>query len=329
MTHTHDLVLVGCDEQGGEAVLELLEARRWKGALKLLDDAAGAGKRLAFAGRHLVVGDVDAFDFAEARVALFAGSPEMARRHAPRAAAAGAVAVDVTGAFSEDDAVPLRVAGVSAGPLPGAGELVAGPAGAAVPLALLLQPLHGAYGVRRVRATICVPVSEWGSAGVEELARQTAAMLSGQPAKSALFPAQVAFNVQRAASVAGVADPEGRLAASLGRLFGEGAPRIDVAMLQVPVFYGFTLQVTVETDPACDAAALRGLLAGTSGVELHEEDSPSVVGDAAGSDLVHVGAVRDTGVAGEISLWAVADNIRCSRAANGVGIASLLTADPL
>lgn len=330
-----DLAVIGSHAEGGEATLELLEACDWVGELHLVDDASGAGKRIRFGNRHLVVGEVDAFDFSRVRIALFTGDRVTALAHAPRAAAAGCMVVDVTGAFSEDSAVPLVVPELNPAALArvGGGAIVAGPTGAAVPLARVLQPLHAAHPIRRVHATVCVPASEMGVAGVGELATQTNALLGGQPAKASLFSEQVAFNIQRAAAGAATpqgSNPEAVLVRAMERLFDGEGPEVEVALLQVPVFFGFTIHLALDVDPACDAQRATELLMTAPGVELHQDGrDPTVVGDAAGSSLVHLGQVRDGHAAGSLALWAVADNVCCCRADNGVRIASLLVREHL
>jgi len=330
-----DIAVIGSDEEGGEAALELLEACDWVGELHLLDDESGAGKRVRFGSRHLVVRPVESFDFSGVRIALFTGKPQTARSNAPRAAASGCVAIDITGAFSADPAVPLIVPELNPGALAGLGKgaIVAGATGAAVPLARVLQPLHASHPIDRVHATVCVPVSESGVVGITELASQTAELLGGRPSKAKHFPEQVAFNVQRLPGDVGSADrlhPESALVDAMDRLFGGSGPDFDVALMQVPVFFGFTIHLSVHGDPVCNAQSANAALAGVSGVKLHPAGrDPNVVLDAAGSSRVHLGQIRDGRTAGDLDLWVVADNVRCCRADNGVGIASLLAREHL
>ena len=328
-----DIAVIGCDEEGGEAALELLEACDWLGELHLLDDQSGAGKRARFGNRQLVVRQIEAFDFSSVRIALFTGKQQTARVYAPLAAAAGCIAIDITGAFSGDSAVPLIVPEVNPGSLAGldGGAIVAGATGAVVPLARVLYPLHTSYPIGRVHATICVPVSESGVAGVTELATQTAELLGGRPSKAKLFSEQVAFNIQHlSAETIDQVDPEAELTDAIARLFGASAPAFDITMMQVPVFFGFTIHLSVSGDPACDAQFTNALLAAVPGIKLHPAGrDPNAVLDAAGSSRVHLAQVRDGRAAGDLNIWVVADNVRCCRADNGVRIASLLAREHL
>ncbi|MEJ2426760.1 MAG: Asd/ArgC dimerization domain-containing protein [Candidatus Thiodiazotropha sp.] len=249
-----------------------------------------------------------------------------------RALDAGCVVVDIGGQPGAHEDVPLVVAGVNDEVLDEVerGSFIALPDAATVQSATLLKPLCDSFGLERVSLFSCHAVSELGRSGVEEMARQTAQMLNGKPARPLLFPRQVAFNL--------VPRPEDRLpgdgrgeeagmAAVLRRLLGQPNLPITVSSCWAPVFYGHTQVVHFSTVQATDTATLERLLAQLPYVDMKEQADyfPSVVSDASGKDLLTVGRLNaSVKNSTDFSLWGVADNLRYGIAGNAVKIIEVL-----
>ena len=99
--------------------------------------------------------------------------------------------------------------------------------------------------------------------------------------------------------------------------------------MRVPVFYGHSEAVHIETRDKLSAVDARALLAKAPGVQVLDERKnggyPTAVIDAAGKDPVWVGRIReDISHPRGLDLWIVSDNVRKGAALNSVQIAELL-----
>jgi len=327
-----DIAIIGATGSVGETLVQILEELDFPVAtLHLLASMESAGSNMMFAGKKLRVREVDSFDFAQVKLAFFAASPAVTRSFAPKAQQAGCSVIDLSGGLEQALALVPEANGekVAQLELP---ALIASPSAAAVALAVALAPLKGLLDIERVQVMACLAVSAQGREAVSELARQTAELLNARPLEPRFFDRQIAFNVL--ARVGG-ADEQGhtglerRLVDELRVLLDLPELKISVSCVQVPVFYGDSLSVAVQSRRPVDLAAVNDALEAAQGIELVEpDDYPTAVGDAVGQDVVYVGRVRH-GIdeQEQLNLWLTTDNVRKGAALNAVQVAGLLIKD--
>ena len=114
------------------------------------------------------------------------------------------------------------------------------------------------------------------------------------------------------------------------KIFGDHDIVVNPTAVRVPVFYGHSEAVHLETRQPAEAEEIKAVLRDAEGIVLFEndEDYPTVVTDSAGTDPVFVGRVRkDISHDYGINLWVTADNIRKGAALNSVQIAEVLIRD--
>jgi aspartate-semialdehyde dehydrogenase len=104
---------------------------------------------------------------------------------------------------------------------------------------------------------------------------------------------------------------------------------VNPTCVRIPVFYGHSEAVHIETVDKITAAEARALLARAPGVEVMDEHAdggyPTAVTEAAGKDPVYVGRIReDISHPRGLNMWIVADNVRKGAALNSVQIAESL-----
>ncbi|MEE1926497.1 aspartate-semialdehyde dehydrogenase [Pseudomonas sp. 148P] len=334
MTQSIDIAVIGATGTVGETLVQILEERDFPvGTLYLLASNESAGSAVSFRGKNLRSRDVDDFDFAKVRLAFFAAGPAVTLSFAPRATAAGCTVIDLSGALPAGQApavVPEANPQVLDGlPTP---SVIHSPSAAAVALAVTLAPLKGLLAPLHVSVTACLAVSAQGREAVSELARQTAELLNARPLEPRFFDRQMAFNLL---AQVGASDEQGhgllerRLVRELRELLGMPLLSISVTCVQVPVFFGDSYTVTLNTAEAVDIAAVNAALEAAEGIELVEAgDYPTPVGDAVGQDVVYVGRVRG-GIdeARQLNLWLTTDNVRKGAGLNAIQLAELLIKD--
>lgn len=328
------VAVVGATGAVGECLLELLKSRKFPiGELVPLASAGSAGKRVKFGSEQLQVKDLAQYDFAGTDIALFSAGGSVSSEHAPRAAAAGTFVVDNTSHFRYMPEIPLVVAEVNPQALEQArtGRIIANPNCSTMQMLVALKPIHDAVGITRINVATYQSVSGAGRSGMEELGRQTAALLNFKDPKPAKFPVQIAFNLIPQIDVFtdnGYTKEEMKMVWETQKIL-DPAILVNPTCVRVPVFYGHSEAVHIETRAKISAEEVRRLLAGAPGVEVVDEARPggwpTPVTHAAGKDPVYVGRIReDLSHPCGLNLWIVADNLRKGAALNAVQIAELL-----
>lgn len=118
---------------------------------------------------------------------------------------------------------------------------------------------------------------------------------------------------------------EKRLAGELRQLLDLPRLAVSATYVQAPVFFGDSLSVSVIAEEPFDLPVVRQILGTAPGVELLEDDYPTVTGDAVGQDVVYVGRVRGgLDDPHELNLWIASDNVRKGAALNVLQLAELL-----
>ena len=334
----YKVAVVGATGAVGEAMLAVLAERRFPvGELVALASARSAGDYVKFGDDEVLVRDLAAFEPAGVDIALFSAGGAISKEHAPKFAAAGAVVIDNSSAFRYDDDVPLVVSEVN----PEAAKnrprgIIANPNCSTMQLMVALKPIHDAAGIERINIATYQSVSGTGRKALEELGRQTAALLNFHGAEPEVYPVQIAFNVIPHGgdfTDNGYTTEEMKLVWETRKILGDDAIRVNATVVRVPVFYGHSEAVNIETRDKLDAAAARALLEKAPGVEVVDEREPggypTPVTHASGTDPVYVGRIReDLSHPRGLNLWVVSDNIRKGAALNAVQIAELVAAEP-
>jgi aspartate-semialdehyde dehydrogenase len=337
MGRTYKVAVVGATGAVGEVMLSILAERGFPiGELVALASERSAGGEVTFGNRDVVVRDLATFDPAGVDIALFSAGGTISRQYAPKFAAAGAVVIDNSSAFRQDDDVPLVVAEVN----PEAARnrprgIIANPNCSTMQMLVALAPLHRAAGIERINVATYQSVSGTGRRALEELGRQTAGLLNFQAVEPEVYPVQIAFNVIPHGGEFtdnGYTSEEMKLVWETRKILGDDGIRVNATVVRVPVFYGHSEAVNIETRDKLAAADARALLEAAPGVEVVDEPVaggyPTPVTHASGNDPVYVGRIRDDlSHPRGLNLWIVSDNIRKGAALNAVQIAELVVAE--
>jgi aspartate-semialdehyde dehydrogenase len=335
LTKKVDVAVVGATGAVGEAMLDILHQRNFPvGKIYAVASARSAGSTVAFGNRSIRVEDLATFDFSTVQIALFSPGASVSKEYAPIAAAAGCVVIDNTSQFRYDDDIPLVVPEVNPEAIADYTNrgIIANPNCSTIQMMVALKPIYDAVGIERINVCTYQAVSGSGKPAMDELAKQTAALLNGRPVESQVYPKQIAFNVLPQIDVFednGYTKEEMKMVWETKKIMGDDRIVVNPTAVRVPVFYGHSEAVHIETRDKITAAEAKKLLAAFDGIELvdeHEDGGyPTAVSDASGQDPVYVGRVReDISHPKGLDLWVVADNVRKGAALNSVQIAELL-----
>lgn len=337
MSKKFTVAVVGATGAVGETMLSILAERKFPvEEVIALASERSAGTEVKYGIDDIEVQDLATFDPAGVDIALFSAGGAISEEYAPKFAAAGAVVIDNSSAFRYDDDVPLVVSEVN----PEAAKnrprgIIANPNCSTMQMLVALGPIHRQYGIERINVATYQSTSGAGRSGMEELGRQTAELLNFQTPDPKKFPVQIAFNLIPHIDEFldnGYTREEMKLVWETRKILGDDSIRVNPTAVRVPVFYGHSEAVNVETREPISAAEVRALLEASSGVEVVDEHKaggyPTPVTHASGNDPVYVGRIRqDESHPRAINLWIVADNIRKGAALNAVQIAELVASE--
>lgn len=332
---TYNVAMVGATGAVGETLLSILEEREFPvGELVLLASERSAGSTLGFRRKQVAVRDLARYDFSGIDIAFFSAGGSISREHAPRAAEMGAVVIDNTSEFRDVDDVPLVVSEVNPHAIAEYTQrnIIANPNCSTMQMLVALAPIHREVGIERINVATYQSVSGAGRSGMEELAHQTADLLNFLGVEPSTFPAQIAFNVIPQAGDFldnGYTTEEMKLVWETRKILEDESIQVNPTVVRVPVFFGHSEAVHIETRDKIDAATVRALLESAPGVVVVDERKdggyPTPVGHAAGKDPVFVGRIReDISHPNGLDLWVVSDNIRKGAALNAIQIAEIL-----
>jgi aspartate-semialdehyde dehydrogenase len=331
----YNVAVVGATGAVGEAMLSVLEQRNFPvGKLFPLASERSAGKTVMFNGLPVKVGNLAEFDFSQAQIGLFSAGGSVSAEYAPKAGAAGCIVIDNTSHFRYDDDIPLVVPEVNGDRIADYSNrnIIANPNCSTIQMLVALKPIYDKVGIARISVATYQAVSGTGKEAIEELAKQTADLLNGRSVTCSVYPRQIAFNALPHIDVFmenGYTKEEMKMSWETRKIFQDDDIKVSATCVRIPVFYGHSEAIQVETKAPVSASDVRDLLQAAEGVTVIDEPKdggyPTAVDDSVGQDAVFVGRIRqDISLANGISMWVVSDNVRKGAALNSVQIAELL-----
>ncbi len=334
MSKKIDVAVVGATGAVGETMLSILHERKFPvGKVYALASERSAGNTVSFGNKSLIVEDLATFDFSKVQIGLFSPGGEVSRVYAPIAAAAGCVVIDNTSEFRYVDDIPLVVPEVNPQDIALYKNkgIIANPNCSTIQMMVALKPIYDAVGISRINVCTYQAVSGTGKPAMDELAKQTAELLNGRPVETNVYPKRIAFNVLPHIDVFqdnGYTKEEMKMVWETKKIMGDDTIAVNPTAVRVPVFYGHSEAIHIETKQKISAEEARKLLTAFDGIVVLDDRNdggyPTAV-DASGTDPVYVGRIReDISHPNGLNLWVVADNVRKGAALNSVQIAEIL-----
>ena len=334
------VAVVGATGAVGEALLSILEERSFTmEKLYAVASKRSSGSTVMFRGRPQLVQELDHFDFGEVELAFFATNSEISQQMVPKAVRAGCVVIDNSSAFRLDPDVPLVVPEVNRSAIAQftKKKIIANPNCSTIQLSVVLKPIYDAVRITRVNVATYQSVSGAGQDGITELANQTIELLNGRTHPAQVFTKTIAFNVIPCIDAfedSGYTKEEMKMVLETQKIFNDPQLLVNPTCVRVPVFYGHSEAVHIETRKKLTQAMAKELLVRAPGVQLIDDPTkdkyPTPVGEAAGHDGVFVGRLReDVSHPMGFNLWVVADAVRKGAALNAVQIAEILVREYL
>ncbi len=339
MKSEYHVAVAGATGAVGNEMLQILEEQEFPVAsLKLLASSRSAGKTLDFRGESLHVEELRDDSFEGVDIALFSAGAAASRQFAPAAAESGCVVIDNSSGWRMDPEVPLVVPEVNPHAVADYRRkgIIANPNCSTIQMVVVLKPIYDAAGIERVVVSTYQAVSGTGKNAMEELTEQTRNLLTFQEVTPEVYPHRIAFNCfPHIGSFLenGYTDEEMKMVHETHKIMEDPNIRVSATTVRIPVFYGHSEAVNIQTERKLSAKEARVLLFQAPGVRVMDNPDERIYpmpSEAAGINDTLVGRIReDISIENGLDLWIVADNIRKGAALNTVQIAELLIKEHL
>ena len=323
------IAIVGATGAVGLEMLKTLEKRNFPvSSLTPLASARSAGKTLPFRGQEILVQELTGDSFVGVDIALFSAGSAISKKFAPLAVDAGAVVVDNSSAFRMDDSVPLVVPEINTADVASHKGIIANPNCSTIVTVMALNPLHQAFGVKRMFASTYQAVSGSGATGIAELKRQVGEINEGREATKEVYPHQIAFNVLPHVDVFlenGYTKEEMKMVHESRKIMGLPGFQASVTCVRVPVYRAHSIAVSAEFEKPVSVEHARGAIAAAPGIDLNDDIASNgypLPLELAGRDNCQVGRIRkDCAMENGLSFWVAGDQLLKGAALNAVQIA--------
>jgi len=331
MKKSLNVAVCGATGAVGREMLKTLADRRFPCAtITALASARSSGTRVAFGDDEITVKELTKDSFKGIDLAIFSAGGSVSKEFAPYAAAAGCVVVDNSSAWRMDERCPLVVPEVNPETLEKHNGIIANPNCSTIQMLVALKPLHDAAKIRRIIVTTMQAVSGTGKKGIDELETQVRRLFNMQDIEPKAYPHQIAFNCLPHIDVFQENDytkEEMKMVNETHKMLDPNI-RVTATCVRVPVFFGHSESVNIETEKKLTAPEARVILSQAPGVQVIDNPRANLYPlavNCAGDDDVFVGRIReDESCENSLNLWIVADNVRKGAALNAVQIAEEL-----
>jgi aspartate-semialdehyde dehydrogenase len=328
---TFKLAVVGTDSLRGQEIKNILSDKKFPAfEIEFFDpDVTEEYSKLTqFKKEPMVIRGLAEESLDGKDLVFLATEPETSRPLRQKALQGRFRAIDLHDTYNADPDVPLLVAGVNDGllekTLP---AFIATPHPAAVVLAHFFHRLIPAFGVARAVSFVLQPVSAFDDAGIQELASQSVALLSGASPKKKVFGEQIAFNIlshTEKANEEGICATEPRIVAEVRRVVGRPDLSLVLSIIQAPVFHTYSLMTYLELGAEASPGVLADTLAASPVFKVaknFEVCTASAI-TVSGKDEIFVGRIKgEAENSRAFWVWLVADNLTRGSALNAYELA--------
>ena len=320
------LALVGATGLVGREMIEVLQERNIEVTEFIpVASARSVGKKLTFAGKAWEVVSMDEAIERKPDFALFSAGGSTSKEHAPRFAKVGTTVIDNSSAWRMDPTKKLVVPEVNLSVLSADDKIIANPNCSTIQLVVALNPLHKAFGIKRLVISTYQSFTGTGAKAVSQY--------EGELNKKEEGSFDMAYNYPIFENCIPHCDifldndytkEEMKLVHETRKILSAPELAITATAVRVPVHGGHSESVNIEFDKQFDIEEVKTLLANEPGIILQDDVKANVYPMpllAKKKDEVFVGRIRrDESIEKGLNLWVVADNLRKGAATNAVQI---------
>lgn len=328
----YNVAICGATGAVGETMLKVLQERNFPvEKLKLFASYKSKGRKYKFLNQDIFVEELTKDSFKDTEIALFSIGAGLSKEFAPIAVENGATVIDNSSAFRMDKNVPLIIPEVNPEDVSWHNGIIANPNCSTLIMVVAINPIHKISRIKRIVTSTYQAVSGTGRKAIEELKKQSRAVLNSKEVISKVYPVQIAFNVLPHIEDFydnGYTKEEMKMVHETHKIMGDNSIRITATTVRVPVFTSHSLSVNLELESKLTKEEVRDILSKAPGLKVMDDPEnliyPTTL-NSSGNDLVYVGRIReDDSVENGLNLWIVSDQLRKGAATNAIQIAEIL-----
>ncbi len=242
-------------------------------------------------------------------------------------------AIDLGETFGNQQKVPVIVAGVNDDVIATKRfPLILNPHPVTIILASLFHQLITAFGVSKAVAFVLQPASAFDESGIDELASQSTALLSGASPRKKVFKEQTAFNIlshTEAPDANGFSCREKNITAEIKRVLALPDFPISLSIVQAPVFHTYSIMAYVELGREAGIKDLESLYKENPRFRVNATSAscPFSSISVAGKEQIFIGQIKkEDAFPNAFWIWTVTDNLTRGSALNALEIARIIFA---
>jgi len=317
----------------GTEMIRTLERRNFPvDEFRPLDIPENAGKTVTFNGKEIPVQAAIKENFAGIDIAIFSAGATASKALAPQAVEMGAVVVDNSSQWRMDPACPLVVPEVNPDDLTWHKGIIPNPNCSTIQMVVALKPLYDRSRIKRIVVSTYQAASGGGKRGFDGLTAEAQEyMKTGEMVEPRVHPIQLAFNAVPHIDVfqeKGYTKEEYKMVFETRKIMGDDAIMVSPTAVRIPVWYGHSESINIETEEKITPEQARDLLSKAPGIVVMDDPANNVYPTPLQSndrDETMVGRIReDLSLPNGLNLWVVSNNIRKGAALNAVQIAETL-----
>lgn len=322
------VALIGATGLVGQVMTKVLEERKFP----VSDFYPAASERSV--GKLISLGDKtykvcsiqDALD-AQPAIAIFSAGASTSSQWAEKFAAAGCFVIDNSSAWRMVDFVPLVVPEINSHALSAKTKIIANPNCSTIQMVVALQPLHKAYGIKRLVISTYQSVTGTGVNAVKQMEEER----SGRTPMEMAYPYPIDLNCFPHGGdflENGYTSEEMKLVNETHKILEDNNINITATVVRIPVKGGHSEAVNIELKKPYVMNEVMNLFANSPGLEIQDNPSENIYPMprfAEGKNEVYVGRIRrDESIENGLNIWVVSDNLRKGAATNAIQIAERL-----
>ena len=326
------VAVVGATGMVGQVMLRVLEERNFP-VSELIPVASqkSVGKMVTYKGTSYPIVSMEDAILAKPSIALFSAGGGTSLEWAPKFAETGITVIDNSSAWRMDASKKLIVPEINGGLLGSADKIIANPNCSTIQMVMVLNPLHAAFGIKRVVVSTYQSVTGTGVKAVQQMENERAGIVGEMaykyPIDKNAIPQIDVFTDN------GYTKEEMKMVNETKKILQDDSIALTATCVRIPVMGGHSESVNIEFCKPFELGRINEILNTVSGVVLQDDLENAVYPmplTAMDKNEVFVGRIRrDESAENALNMWIVADNLRKGAATNAVQIAEYLLANKL
>ncbi len=321
------LALIGATGLVGQVMTRVLEERELPVTeFYPVASSRSVGKPISFGNRTYKVISIEDALAVRPQIAIFSAGAALSKQWAEKFASQGTYVIDNSSAWRMEEHIPLVVPEVNAHELTEDSKIIANPNCSTIQMVVALNPLHKAYGLKRLIISTYQSVTGTGVDAVKQLDDERA----GREAHR-VYPHPIDLNCLPHGGDFmdnGYTAEELKLIRETRKIFNDSTIGITATVVRVPVKGGHSESINIETWKPFKINEIMNLFANAPGLVIQDNPAENIYPTPLSSqnkDEVFIGRIRkDESCKNGLNIWIVADNLRKGAATNAVQVAQLL-----